>query len=421
MVQWEQFLESTHALTFVGGLLIAAYVGGYLANRVKAPRVTGYLITGIVVGPSLTGLLPELRVAGDLQIITEIALGVIAFLIGGSLEISKVRKVGSQIVYITAAQAAGAYLAAAITAIALFPSILAWTGGPDIPWSTLLGLALVMGAISTATAPAAVLAIIHEYKARGVLTTMLLGVVALDDALAIFFFAFSASIADSVVNQGAANIRTVLISPLGHLGISVVLGMVMGLILRRTIPFVVRRDSMLTVLLGCVAFVSGLAITLHASPILANMIFGFIVVNFVEHHADLFEVVESIEEPLFAMFFALAGAHMNLSTLAVTGALAVTISISRFAGKIGGSWLGAAISGAPGTVRKYLGLALLPKAGVTVGLILEAGHIFRDSGLAVILISGVIGSTIIDELVTPFIARHALSQAGETTRIEEGP
>ncbi len=143
------------------------------------------------------------------------------------------------------------------------------------------------------------------------------------------------------------------------------------------------------------------------------MMLGFVVINFVEHHEDIFSVVESLEEPIFGMFFVLAGAHLNLRVIETAGWMALLIIIGRFGGKLVGSWVGAQISQAPKVVKKYLGLALLPTAGVTVGLALEAKNILGETSLAEIMLSAVLGSVILNELLTPFLVRFSLFKAGE--------
>jgi len=154
------------------------------------------------------------------------------------------------------------------------------------------------------------------------------------------------------------------------------------------------------------------------SPLLGNMMFGFVVANFVEHHEDLFAVVEGVEEPIFGMFFTLAGAHLDLQVIQTAGWLALLITLGRFSGKLLGTYVGAQISGAPEPVKKYLGLALLPAAGVTVGLVMEAKGIFGVSSFSEVMVNGVLGSVIINELFTPFLVRFSLCKAGEITRTE---
>jgi len=170
---------------------------------------------------------------------------------------------------------------------------------------------------------------------------------------------------------------------------------------------------MLGVIVGAIFLTGGLCNSLEASLLLSNMMLGFVVTNFVVHHEDLFEVVEGIEEPIFGMFFTLAGAHLDLGVMQTAGWLALLITFGRFSGKFLGSRLGAQLSHAPQVVKKYLGLALLPTAGVTVGLVLEAKEIFGPTQLSEMMVNAVLGSVIINEILTPFFVRFSLIKAGE--------
>lgn len=173
---------------------------------------------------------------------------------------------------------------------------------------------------------------------------------------------------------------------------------------------------MLGVMVGSIFFTSGLALSLKSSPLLANMVLGFMVVNFVRHGEDLFGVVENIEESIFMMFFTLAGAHLDIGVIRIAGWLALLIVIGRFSGKFLGTRLGAHISHAPETVKKYLGLGLLPKAGVTVGLVLIAKDLFGATPISEVMVSAVLGSVIINELLSPLLVRYALVKSGEAGR-----
>ena len=166
-------------------------------------------------------------------------------------------------------------------------------------------------------------------------------------------------------------------------------------------------------MVGTIFVVSGLASSLRVSPLLANMMLGFIVTNFVEHHEDIFAVVEGIEEPIFGMFFMLAGAHLDIKIMQTAGWLAALITLGRFSGKLIGCRFGAKISHAPEVVKKYLGFALLPKAGVTVGLVLQAKDLFGSTQMSEVMVNAVLGSVIINELMTPFLLRFSLKKAGE--------
>lgn len=400
-----------HALVYVGLLLLLSYLGGEIASCCKAPRVTGYLVMGMLVGHSVMGLFPKKLVQQDLALVTHIALSIIAFSIGGSLNLGNVKRLGRQILLITVNEAGGAFVLVTLVLCLGFWLMPGFNG--DF-LTVYFPLALVVGALSAATAPAATLAIIHEYRARGPLTTIVLGVVALDDALAIFFFAFAGSIARNLMHGQNISWQSFALTPVIALLASLAIGAVLGAALGRFMPFVNRRAAVLGVMTGAILLASGLALSLGVSPLLADMALGFAVTNFVGRQQDIFAIVESIEEPLFGMFFALAGAHLDLGVLGAAGSLALLIILGRFSGKMLGSRIGARLSGAPRETGKYLGYCLLPKAGVTVGLILAARDIFGPTAQAELMVNAVLGSVIINELLAPFGVRFALFRAGET-------
>jgi Kef-type K+ transport system membrane component KefB len=407
------FVESLHPLFHIGLLLLCGHFGGKIANFLKAPRVSGYMVTGMLFSPSALGIFTESLMESELAIITDIALSVIAFSIGGSLVMRKMRKLGGQILWITPLQALAAFFFTTALIAFVFPLLSGRGGSSDSFLEGVFPMALLIGAISAATAPAATLAIVHEYKAKGPLTTILLGVVALDDGLTIFFYAFAIGVAKALMAYEPLSFHSIVVSPGFHIIVALALGGAMGAGVRQLIRFVPRREGMLGVILGAVFLTSGIAISLDASPLLANMVLGFMVVNFVRRSHDLFSVVENIEEPIFAMFFTLAGAHLDLRAIQTAGWLTLLIIVGRFSGKIIGSRLGAEISHAPKIVKNYLGLGLLPKAGVTVGLVLLARDVLASSEFSGVIVSAVLGSVIINELMAPILVRYAIVKAGE--------
>ncbi len=410
------FLKTAHPLVYIGLLLLFSHAGGKVANYLKAPRVSGYLVVGMLLSPSVIGLFHEKLVKEDLTLIIDIALAIIAFSIGGSLRWTKLKKLGKQILWITFIQAFGAFLVTTVSLAFFFYLMNSFKVVSSSFWTLYFPMALIIGAISAATAPAATLAIIHEYRAKGPFTTILLGVVALDDGLTIVFTAFAITMAQSLVNHEAVTLQNFLLSPLFSILVSLCIGGGLGVCLRKLIRFVPQGQAMLGVMLGSVFLTGGLAVSLKASPLLANMMLGFVVINFVDHHESLFSVVENIEEPIFGMFFALAGAHLDFGAMQTAGLLSLLITLGRFTGKLMGTRLGAQISHAPQTVKKYLGFALLPKAGVTVGLVLEAKGIFGSSYLSEVMVNAVLGSVIINELLSPFLVRFSLIKAGEAVQ-----
>ncbi len=411
-------IENTNPLVFIGLLLLLSYAGGKFANLLKAPRVSGYLVMGMILSPSVLGLFHEKLVKEDLSLITDIALAIIAFSIGGSLRMPQLKKLGRQIAWMNLTEATGAFFLTSGILALYFHWIHAGFGDAPPFWNVYFPMALVIGGICAATAPAAVLAIIHEYGASGPFTTILLGVLALDDAMAILFYGFTGTVAHALVNHEAFTWQHLVLAPVISIFIALAVGAAVGLFLGSLFRFVNRKGAMLGIIVGAIFLTSGLSSTLNAPALLANMMLGFGVTNFVFHHEDLFAVVENIEEPILGMFFTLAGAHLDLGIMKAAGWLALLITVGRFAGKFFGSRLGAQISHAPLMIKRYLGFALLPTAGVTVGLVLEARSIFGTAQISELMLNAVLGSVIINELLTPFFVRFALRKAGETRNLE---
>jgi Kef-type K+ transport system membrane component KefB len=404
----------TQPLIAVGLLLLLGWWGGRAANALQLPRVSGYLVAGMLVSPSLTGLIAKQVIVKDFAILTDIALGVIAYSIGGSLVYDRLQRLGKSILWITVSQGVGAFL---LTVLVFLPALhwLTVFHGPEYTFlGTHLPMALIIGAISLATAPGAVLAIISETQASGPFTTTLLGVIALDDGLAIIFYAMAATVAQVLVNPTDASWITTAGWPFLEITFSVLLGVLAGGYLKLMGRLIRRREALLMVILGTIFVICGVAKLLHLSALLANMVLGFFVVNLERRHHNFFLVVEQIEESLFGLFFCLAGAHLEVQAFWSAGFLIPIIMVGRMAGKQLGAWVGAAVSQAPENVKRYLGLGLLPKAGVTVGLVLVAQEIFPPP-VASLLVNAVIGSVILNELIAPPLAKYALVKAGEAT------
>ena len=393
-------------LLAVGIMIVAGFLGGLAFEKLKLPKISGYIIVGVLLSPSLLNIIPK-ETTGELDIITEIALGVIAYLIGASLKVKSLHNLGKSIVWIIIFQSVGACLLVTVA--------LSLTGHLVIPsgtfWQSYFPMAFIIGAVSCATAPAATMAIVSEYKAKGPLSTTLLAVVALDDAIAVMAFAVALGISQPLANgtDGISFYQTLGV-PFLHIVESIAIGGAFAVALIYTSRLAKARELLLVVVFGMVMLCAGLSSYFGLSSILANMVMGFILVNKVRRK-EVFGVLKDVEAALYAMFFVLAGLHFDLHVLKATGILAVVIVLTRCLGKYAGTWIGAKISGAPDTVRKYLGLALLPKAGVTIGLILLASLKFPSFGD--VMLSAVLASTIINELIAPPLVKYAISKAGE--------
>ncbi|MEJ2047221.1 MAG: cation:proton antiporter [Dehalococcoidia bacterium] len=401
----------------IGIMITVGLLGGVLSNKIKFPRVTGYIIVGILFSPSVIHLIPRATIA-ELDIITHVTLAIVAYLIGTSLRLESIKRLGRSISWITPTQSLGAWLVVTLSMAFLAPSILA------VPEATFMGnyfpMALVIGAIASATAPAVTMAVIREYKARGPFTTTLLAVVALDDAIAVIAFAIAMGIAQPLVNGGSGvALYHMLAAPSLEIAESIGIGTALGFALVYLTKLAKTRALLLTVVLGIILLGAGLANHLGISLIMANMTIGFVVANRVPDSEPSI-VVEGIEEIVFAIFFVFSGMHFDASVIRTAGVLGLMLFGIRFAGKYYGTVIGARISRSSEEVRKYLGFALVPQAGVALGLALLAAEILPSLGN--MLINIVLASVIVNELVAPPLTKYAITKAGESEKaIESAP
>jgi len=390
----------------VGIMIILGFLGGLALGKLKFPMITGYIIIGVLLSPSLLNIIPR-ETVGELDIITNVALGIIAYLIGGSLHWADLQRLAKSIMYVVPFESLGAWF--------LVTLVLASLGSLIIPgetfWQTYFPMAFVIGAISCATAPAATMAIISEYRAKGPFTTTLLAVVGLDDAIAVIAFAIASGISQPLVNDaGSISFYQMLGIPFLHIAESISIGIVFAIVLMYISRLARTRELLLVVVFGMIMLCTGVSTYLGLSLILANMVVGFVIVNKVTRR-EMFEVVGEIEDVVYVMFFVLAGLHFDLSVMKFAGMLALLIVLTRCLGKYMGVRVGATISHAPDNVKNYLGFALLPTAGVAVGLVLLASTQFPTFG--VVMLNAVLAATIINELIAPPLSKYAIFKAGE--------
>ncbi|MBW1678224.1 MAG: cation:proton antiporter [Deltaproteobacteria bacterium] len=391
----------THPLLAVGLLLILGYMGGRAANALRLPRVSGYLVAGMLFSPSFFNILSSQLIDRDLYVITEMALSIIAYSIGGSLVLNRLKRVGKSVLWITLSQGGSVFL---LTVAFLLPAMSFLTGFQGSEYSlleTYLPMALVIGALSIATASSPLLAIISELRARGPFTTTLLGVIAISYCLSIIFFALASAIASILIHPGTIFGIKMLGGAMGEIIFSLLLGIPAAMFLITIARAVRRREALLMVILGILFGTSGVASLLKLSPLLANMVVGFVIVNLERRHHDFFLVVEQIQEPLFGLFFGLAGAHIDLRILKAAGLLTVAIL-------------------APRNVKKYMGLTLFPKANLAMGLVLMGKEVFPSPIVSNFLVNVVVGTVIISQLIGLPLVKYALGKVGETITAEEG-
>ncbi|MGA1842327.1 MAG: cation:proton antiporter [bacterium] len=403
-------------LLAVGILIIIGYLGGMAAKKVKFPRISGYIFIGMLLGVSFLNIISQEIIHGGLNIITDITLGIIAYLVGGSLSLESLKRVRRDIAWISLLEALGAWIFVTCILLLLGPFLIKLKTGGLVYSQTYLPMALILGAVSLATAPAATIAIIREYKSRGPLTTILMGVVTLDDAYAIIGTAIALSIAGAcIAGIESFSVYQIIITPLFEIVGSIVIGAIFAVALMGMSKFAKNRQALLAIVFGMIMLSAGMAKMFNFSPLLVNIVMGFFIVNRMGYNKDIFLVIDDIEDVIFAAFFTLAGAHLDLAIMKVAWTLALLIIIGRFSGKLFGARLGAFLSGAPSQVKKYLGFGLLPKAGVTLGLILLAVENPAFGSFGEVMVNGVLGSVVINELIAPPLVKYALFKAGEVT------
>jgi len=398
-------LQHINMLLLLGLSLFGGTIGGRLFQKIKIPQVVGYIIIGIILGR--TGLnIVDKHIIDTLQSFNYFALGLIGFMIGGELKKEIFEKYGKQFIYILLFEGITTF----ITVTLLIGTIASFFLEPKLAWS----LGLLLGAISSATAPAATTDVLWEYKTKGPLTTSILGIVAMDDGLSLIFFAIAASVAGTLtgtVNElNVMNFITPFIEIVGSIG----LGLFSGFILSKLLKRYSEEDRILTFSIGIVLLLLGISLTIQLDMILAAMALGVMVANYAPHRSEkVFKLVDRFTPPIYVLFFVLVGAKLNIRNMPVyMGLLAALFLFGRTAGKMLGSHLGARFSGAVKNVQKYLPLCLFSQAGVAIGLSILAGQKFEGSiGDAIVLI--VTATTFVVQIIGPPFVKIAVEKAGE--------
>ncbi len=398
----------------VGLIILLGLIGGLLIKKAKLPTITGYIITGIILSPSLWLLLnlsplipPEfMHGSWGLALITDFGLGIIGFTVGGGLKLRELAGLGKVIPLLLVFEAGGAILITTLILLLFSPFLI------ELPsMNHYLAFAILIGTMSCATAPAATLAIVHEYRARGPMTSALLAIVAIDDAFALIAFAIGNAIASSLTGA-TISLVTMIMHAILEVAVSLCVGALLGLLM--TYFEVFFGEKLLAWTLGVITFIVGLFIYINEifgvslSYILCCMMMGLVVAN---RGGRSIKATYTIEELVFVLFFVYAGMSFEIEALATAGAIGVLIVIGRWGGKYLGTRAAGRLARAPEVIQRYLGFALLPKAGITIGLALLASKTFPSMG--VVLLNGVLASTIINELIAPPLTRYALFKAGE--------
>lgn len=406
----------TKTLVCLAVALVAGLLMSRLAKVIKLPAVTAYLVTGLLLGPFCLGRLgiaglgfASLGEVNGFSIISQTALGFIAFVIGNEFRLSRLKTMGRQAVTVGILQAV---ITALLVDAALIALHLIWPEAISLP------AAITLGAIAAATAPAATLMVVKQYKADGPLTRLLLMVVAIDDAVGLVLFSASYGIADAM-EQGGVNGVTVILEPVIEILLSLALGAVMGVALNWLERYFHSRSKrmslsiafvMLTVGLSMVTFELG-GIRFGFSLLLTCMMTGTVFCNVCDTSEELMDRVDRWTSPLNILFFVLSGADLDLAIILNPLVLLVggVYILARSAGKIGGSAGSCALSRCTPPIRRHLGITLLPQAGVALGMALTAANL-QDGAM---VRNVVLFSVLVYELIGPTLTKRSLLAAGE--------
>ena len=401
------------SILIVGSILMIGFMCGEIAARIKFPKVTGYILAGIILNPGLSGLIPQ-QFVEHTGLITNIALAFITFSVGGTIVFSKIKKLGRPIFYITIFESELAFLWVALGLLITLPFLVRVVSAG---WaSTFIPISLLLGALASPTDPSATLAVSHQYQAKGDVTSTIMGAAAFDDALGIINYSIAVIIASSLIAHKTFDLSGIVLKPLLVIFGAVFLGTVFGLIFNRISLFIDRETEgvYIVVILGLLSLCFGLALFFGVDELLSTMTMGVIVTNLNRHREKIFRILERYtDELIFILFFTLSGMYLDFSLFVKNILLVLCFIGFRTIGKISGVYTGANIAGAKPEVRRYTAWGLIPQGGIVVGLALVMKQNPDFSEISGVIISVIIGATIVHELIGPVCAKAALKKAGE--------
>ena len=379
-------------------MLFAGFLVTRLTKKLKLPNVTGYILAGILIGPYVLDVIPHPMIQ-QMDFVTDMALAFIAFGVGRYFKLSKLRESGWGIIVLTLSEALVASAFVTVSMLVVF----------HLP----LPFCLLLGAIASATAPASTIMTIRQFKAKGPFVNTILQVVALDDAVALIAFSVCSAAAVALAGKGGFTAGEILFPLLWNL-LAVASGGLGGWVLHKLIDGNRSDDHRLILLVAFLLLITGLCSALDVSPLLSCMALGTVYIN-VGGGEEIFDRLSAASPPVLLLFFTLSGIRLDLPMLATAGVIGVVYFIVRIAGKYAGAWAGAKAIGAPESTRKYLGLALIPQAGVSIGLA-ALGQRILPAETGALLSTIILSSGVLYEMVGPACAKLSLYLSGTLHR-----
>ena len=380
---------------YIAILLLVGMAGGKIANKVGLPTVSGYILSGLILGPSVLNLITG-EVYNNLGFVNELALGMLAMSVGTELHYEMFKKFGKNLMTISIGNAVFTII---------IGTLLTWWMGMEIQY------ALILGTLALTVSPSGVVEVIKENRAKGEMTQNVLGLVAFDNLLAILSFGMMVSFVQSLGGDGASGI-TLVGSVLLDIFLGVLLGAVSGLFVSYFIRKKTTNENLLVFMLAAILFNTGIASMFGLSPVLVNIVTGIAITNLTSRKILVASVLDRIELPVFVIFLTLAGAHIDLSVIGRVGLAGLAYILARSIGKYVGSLFFSQFTSLDKKIRPYIGFGLFPQAGIAIGLATIAERSIPNVSGA---ITGVIlAGAVFFEIVGPIIAERAFKAAGET-------
>jgi NhaP-type Na+/H+ or K+/H+ antiporter len=401
-------------LLVIGLLLIVGYSLGFLADKAGLPKIIGYIATGIFFSPHNFGFL-ETGFIAKTEPLIDVSLAFIAFEVGGSLKWDKLKNYGSMLVRILFLESLlPFFLVLAILGSAgyIFPELFSM----ESRW--LLVLALLIAPLASPTDPSATIAVMHQYKAKGDVSDTIMEVAALDDAMGVFLFSISVTIAAMIAGSSSTSIGDSVLNALYKIVGAIITGAALGWFTGVISKFfnIKNEGQWIVVLLAFIILTFGISKLLKLDELLAAMAMGAFIANFNKQNNLIFKIIERYtEELIFLFFFILSGLHLDITSIPAAGFLIAVFVVLRITGKYFGSRLGAAWGRAPKKVQKYTAGGLIPQGGIVIGLALLISKNPDFSQISDTLLAVVMGSAIFHEIIGPLTAVHTLKKAGEVS------
>lgn len=397
-------------LIYIAIIIGVGLLSGKLSKLLHMPNATGYLVGGLFLGPSALNIIKAESFEG-LELMSVVALGFIAFSIGNEMKMSYFKRVGTKPIVI-------AFFEATLAVVFVFLAMLAYFAIIGEFTNINIRFSLVLASIAAATAPAATLLVVSQYKAKGKLTEMLMSVVAIDDSIAVLLFGIGVAITNAV-NPNIVHTSVILqvLQPLFEILISLGVGGIIGIILVLGTRWFTGRGNRVSLVIVSVFATVYLSDHFGGSYILANMTLGVIFANFSPDYKKVNGLIYFVTPPLYILFFVFSGVELDISVLLTVGVIGVVYIIFRMLGKVLGASLGSKLTHQDKNITKYLGYSLMPQAGVAIGLSLIATHILTpDLGLRIKAI--ILASSVIYGVIGPIVTKYTLEKAGDIVIIK---